>query len=277
MIDTKEDVEELSLHRLTQEAFIHNEYGLLEPTKLQAAFNGVVSLLDRKFPRYGREKSLLDEWATCSSYVPHVSAVARTYKTFSKGKSAALSIKSSETFAELLKNATWYLQEIGELRQCLALLQIACDACEDKHSLTFAYLCNTYVTVAVDQNNMTQGQDYSEKAIAIREKMLAPDDLDLAVSYNNYANALLNEGKFEDSLQNHALSDIIWSDKGMDDDIYRGLAYLNTGRVYSLKGDGTVATSYFEKAEKIFSKSSNNMFLIGQVFPGSSILLRSMD
>lgn len=269
LIDTEEGGDGLSLHRLTQEAFLYNQYGLLESQNLQDAFDGLVALLDRRFPGCGREKSLLDEWATCSRYLPHVSALARTFKTFLKTKFPAKPIQSSEVFAVLLSKATWYLQEIGELRECLDLFQIASDACEDKGGLTFAYLCNTYVIVAVDQNNMTEGQDYSEKAIAIREAKLAPDDLDLAISYNNYENALLNEGRLDDSLANHALSDSIWADRGRDDEVYRGLTYLNTGRVYSLKGDAHVAISYFQKAEKIFSGISNNMFLIGQAFPGS--------
>jgi len=225
-----------------------------------------VGLLDRRFPRYGREVSLLDDWAICSQYLPHVSALARVYKTFQKAKKPRKPIETSELFAELLKNATWYLQEIGELQECADLLQIACDACEDKNGLVYAYLCNTYVAISVDQNNMARGRFYSQKAIEIREAKLGKGDLDLSISYNNNANVLLNEGRFEEALVMYERSHKIWGDKVGKDETYKALTYLNMGRAYSLKGlkrDYSTAVSYFEKAEVIFSFISNKMFLIG--------------
>jgi tetratricopeptide (TPR) repeat protein len=253
----------LSVHRLTQEAFLYNEYGLLENTRLQAAFDGLVFLLDHRFPGYGREKSLLDQWDICARYLPHVSALTRVFKKFLNSDSPSGRIRSSEAFVGLLTKASWYLQEIGDLRACSNLLQIACDACEDKTSLIYAYLCNTHVVVAVDENDMSKAQKYSTKAIAIRENRLASDDLDLAISYNNYGIALLNEGRYDESLANLMLSDSIWADTGLDDETYKALTYLNTGRVYSLKGDVDLAIPYFKKAEITFSRISNNVFLIG--------------
>ena len=263
LIDREEGASAVSLHRLTQEAFLYSQYGLRDTKDLQQAFDALVALLDRRFPEYGREKSLLDDWAICSRYLPHISALARVFRSFSTVKLATKRLHTSQKFASILARATWYLQEIGELRECSDLLQVATDACEDTRSLTYAYLCNTHVVVAIDQNNMAEGQLYSEKAIDIRTTKLGPDDLDLAISYGNYASSLLNEGKFDDALANHALSDSIWTDTGRDDEVYRGLSYLNVGRVHSLKGDAPAAISYFKKAEAIFSGLPNKMFFIG--------------
>ena len=256
--------QELSIHRLTQQAFLYDEHGLADPQKLQETFDGLVSLLDQKFPRYGRERSLTDVWDICEAYLPHVSALARGFKTFQKSKTP---IKTSETFAELLKNATWYLQEIGEISRCQDLLDIAFSACEDDRSLTYAYLCNTKVVLAMELNDIAGGRRYSKEAISIREEKLAPDDLDLAVSYGNFASILLNEGLYGEALTNHSLFDKIWADGNPEDKVYQGLAHLNIGRVYSMKGKFDDAARNFEAAERILSRFSNDMFLSGCHIP----------
>ncbi|KIX07673.1 uncharacterized protein Z518_02327 [Rhinocladiella mackenziei CBS 650.93] len=266
--------QQLAIHRLTQQAFLYDEHGLSDPPNLQATFDGLVSLLDRKFPRYGREKSLTDVWDICASYLPHVSALARTFDTFQKSKTP---IKSSELFAELLKNATWYLQEIGEIQRSQDLLRIAFDACEDKRSLIYAYLCNTKVVLAMELNDMAEGQKYSAEAISIREEKLAPDDLDLAISYGNSANILLNEGRYDEALANHALSDKIWADNNLKDEEYQGLAHLNIGRVYSMKGKVDDAVRYFETAERVLNRFSNDMFLIGVHYTWATLLMNQGD
>jgi tetratricopeptide (TPR) repeat protein len=250
------------MHRLTQQAFIYSSHGLYEAKDLQRSFKGIVSLLDRVFPRYGREKSLLDDWVTCSRYLPHVSSLARLFKASKRTKRK---IESTDLFEELLKNATWYLQEIGEIQESEDLLDIAFEACQDEYSLTYAYLCNTKVVLAMDTNEIEEGHSYSQKAIAIREQHLAPDDIDLAISHGNFANILANEADFSEALKHLTIADNIWVGAGNTDDTYRALADLNIGRVYSLKGEPTTAVQYFTRAEEVFSKSSNNSFLTGYV------------
>jgi hypothetical protein len=73
LIDTEEGGDGLSLHRLTQEAFLYNQYGLLESQNLQDAFDGLVALLDRRFPGCGRENH-------CWTNGPLVLGISRTYQ-----------------------------------------------------------------------------------------------------------------------------------------------------------------------------------------------------
>lgn len=115
---------------------------------------------------------------------------------------------------------------------------------------------------------MKDARQYSDKAIAIRAAKLESDDLDLAISCTNDANTLLNESRVDECLKDHPLADKIWMNKAGVDEVYRGLTYLNVGRVHSLPGDGPVAISYFRKAENFISGISNNIFLIGQAFLG---------
>ncbi|KAF2738225.1 hypothetical protein EJ04DRAFT_560815 [Polyplosphaeria fusca] len=206
--DRDTDDETFSVHRLTQQAFLNDKRGLADPTRsaVQEAFDALVQLIDQKFPRYGRDKSLLEHWSICGRYLPHVSNLALV---FTASKKKARSIDTSEMFAELLKNASWYLQEIGELEQSNNLVEVGLDACGSEESLTYAYLCNTKVVLAMDTNKLVDGRKFSEKAIAIREKLLGSDDLDLAISYGNFANILTNEELFDEALANHTLSDNI--------------------------------------------------------------------
>lgn len=127
--------------------------------------------------------------------------MAQAYKRSQKKRSPAETIDPSTAFVNLLVDATWYLQEIGELQECLDLLDIAKDACPDKTSLEYAYLCNTHVTVVVDQNDMAMDHKYSQEAIAIREARLPPKHMDLAASHNNYANNLNNDGRYSEAIE----------------------------------------------------------------------------
>ncbi|KAJ4302826.1 hypothetical protein N0V90_001717 [Kalmusia sp. IMI 367209] len=277
LIEVDRDKDEISIHRLTQQAFLYDANGLYETKALQASFDGLVSLLDRKFPRYGREKSLLYDWDTCSRYLSHVLALAKHFKASKRTKRK---LESNELFVELLKNATWYLQEIGEIRDSEDLLEIAFEACEDKGSLTYAYLCNTKVVLAMDTNEIEKGHSYSQKAIAIREQKLAPADIDIAISHGNFANILVNEADFDEALKHMTIADNIWVGAGNTDDTYRALAYLNLGRVYSLKGlkkDVVTAENYFRKAEEVYSKSANNLFLIGVHYTWATMLMNNGD
>jgi tetratricopeptide (TPR) repeat protein len=193
---------QLSIHRLTQEAAVYGTYGLIDSSSLQHAFDGLLSLLRRRFPHAELHEGLWSRWGECSKYLPHVAALARASKRcWKKKKSAAEPVETNTVFVNLLIDATWYLQEIGELQECLDLLDIAKDACPDRNSLEYAYLCNTHVTVAVDQNDIAMGRKYSQEALAIRKAWLPPNHMDLAASHNNYANSLNNEGRYDEAIE----------------------------------------------------------------------------
>ncbi|RMJ15828.1 hypothetical protein CDV36_004493 [Fusarium kuroshium] len=252
-----------------------NPVGLLEPSSLQEAFDGLLFLLAKRFPHATASEGLWKHWATCSRYVTHVAALAHAFKNSQKRPRP---IQPSTAFVKLMTDATWYLFEIGELNESKALLDIANGACQDKQSLEYAYICNVYVAVAVDKNDMEMGREYSEKAIAIREAQLSPTDANLALSYNNFANTLNNEGKFSEALAHYTMANNILSDvEGTEMTVYGALAQLNMARSFAFKGEADKAIALFKSSGEFFYKKSHNMFLIGVEYTWASFLLKCND
>ncbi|RSM18563.1 hypothetical protein CDV31_002699 [Fusarium ambrosium] len=206
--------------------------GLLEPSSLQETFDGLLFLLAKRFPHATASEGLWKHWAVCSRYVTHVAALAHAFKNSQKGpRWKSRPIQPSTAFVKLMTDTTWYLFEIGELNESKALLDIADEACPDKQSLEYAYICNVYVAIAVEKNDMEMGRVYSEKVIAIREAQLSPTDANLALSYNNFANTLNNEGKFSEALAHYTMANNILSDvEGTEMTVYGALAQLNMAR-----------------------------------------------
>lgn len=262
LADVDNERDELCMHRLTQKAFLYSPVGLLEPSSLQETFDGLLFLLSRRFPHGTPSEGIFRHWAACSRYVAHVAALAHAFK---KSQKRPRPIQPSVDFVKLMINATWYLFEIGELNETKALLDIASEACPDKQSLEYAYLCNRYATIAVDKNDMEMGRAYSEKAMAIREARLAPTDADLAATYNNFANILNNEGKFSEALTYYTKAENIISNVGGTKQtvVYGALAQLNMARSFAFKGETDKADALFESSGEFFSKESHHLFLIG--------------
>ncbi|RSL51273.1 hypothetical protein CEP54_011481 [Fusarium duplospermum] len=275
LIEADDKREELCMHRLTQRAFLYSPVGLLEPSSLQETFDGLLFLLAKRFPHATASEGLWKHWATCSRYVSHVAALAHAFKNSQKRPRP---IQPSIAFVKLMSDATWYLFEIGELNESKALLDIANEACPDKQSLEYAKICNVYVAIAVDKNDMEMGRAYSEKAIAIRAAQLTPTDAKLALSYNNFANTLNNEGKFSEALAHYTMADNILSDvEGTEMTVYGALAQLNMARSFAFKGDADKAIALFKSSGEFFSKKSHNMFLIGVEYTWASFLLKNND
>ncbi|RSL87980.1 hypothetical protein CEP52_015361 [Fusarium oligoseptatum] len=249
--------------------------GLLEPSSLQEAFDGLLFLLSKRFPHATASEGLWKHWAVCSRYVTHVAALAHAFKN---SQERPRPIRPSTAFVKLMTDATWYLFEIGELNESKALLDIADEACPNKQSLQYAYICNVYVAIAVDKNDMEMGRTYSEKAIAIREAQLSPTDANLALSYNNFANTLNNEGKFSEALAHYTMANNILSDvEGTEMTVYGALAQLNMARSFAFKGEADKAIALFKSSGEFFYKKSHNMFLIGVEYTWASFLLKCND
>ncbi|RSL52715.1 hypothetical protein CEP53_008003 [Fusarium sp. AF-6] len=254
--------------------------GLLEPSSLQEAFDGLLFLLANRFPHATAFEGLWKHWAVCSRYVTHVSALAHAFKHSQKVPrwKGPRPIQPSTAFVKLITDATWYLFEVGKLNESKALLDIADEACPDKQSLEYAYICNVYIAIAVEKNDMEMGRAYSEKAIAIREAQLSPTDANLALSYNNFANTLNNEGKFSEALAHYTMADNILSDvEGTEITVYGALAQLNMARSFAFKGEADKAIALFKSSGEFFYKKSHNVFLIGVEYTWASFLLKCND
>lgn len=249
----------LSIHRLTQQAFLYSAFGLHEDRNLQRAFDALLFLLETNFPKASSSEGIWRHWERCSQLIPHVAAMARTFQKFAKPTKLD-GLRFEPRFLSLLNDATWYLFEIGAIQESTELLHIAMDACHDKQSLEYAHFCNTYVNIAVEQNDMEIGRKYSEIAISIREAHASSVNLDddLANSYNNFGNTLNNEGKYDEALENYEKSIMLHSHG-----IYTAMEHLNISRPLALKGEVSRAVQRLEQAQSYFDEKSHKVFSIG--------------
>jgi len=142
------------------------------------------------------------------------------------------------------------------------LLAIAESACIDKHSLEYASICNTYVIVAVEQNDMEMGQEYSKKALVIRQVKLPAFDMNRAASYANYANSLINEGEYDNAIRYMAAARGIWVRMPDESKVYTALAQIVLGRTYALKGAFGQATELFQEAKRVLVKRRDKGLLV---------------
>lgn len=141
--------------------------------------------------------------------------------------------------------------EIGSWSEVQTFLKLAIDLCEDKTSLLYAHLCNTAGQTECEQGRARNGRPYLETSKAIRERLLPQDDLDLADSYNNYANVIqvewkdskaLNEAK---TLYQRAL-DIDLSKPLEERSSLLHIRYLNLGTLYTCQNEFEKASEHLE-------------------------------
>jgi tetratricopeptide (TPR) repeat protein len=212
----------------------------------QTAFGVSVGLLNRVFPKMGGNTSLYGHWHTCSLYIDHVLSLAAQWSHFSK---TSYPLKSTLDMDELLKNAAWYLFEIGEMRENLALLEIALESNLDKGSLFHSQLLNNKGCLYHDLNNLGLSREAHEGAIQIRKALLSEDDPDLVNSYNNLGNLMTSEGNFDESI---ALFENVAAARERtavgEDKTYLHLAYLSIGRAHLFAARYGLAQSFIEKA-----------------------------
>jgi tetratricopeptide (TPR) repeat protein len=264
LVEASSSGDYLSMHRLTQQAFIYSTLGLSKASNLQEAFDGLLFLLIQRFPPVTSTEGLWKYWAECSRYTPHVASLARSFRAFRKPTKAMVSIRPSLDFLKLMISTTWYLFEIGEFLECKELLDIASDACEDKQSIEYAWICNCYVCIAVDENDLETARLYSEQAIAIREAKLEATAIDLLNSYNNFGNALNNECKYDEALKYYTKAYQVLKDVrvGNDNIVYSYLTCLNMLRSHALKGDVDRAVALLEEVDQYFTDKGHKVFLI---------------
>lgn len=98
------------------------------------------------------------------------------------------------SFALSLTLNTRYLSEAGQYDECMQLVDCGQLACEDKRSLWYAHLAATAGSVESERGHPTLARKYLKPAIEIREKLLEPDDIELAHIWSSYANMLITEG-----------------------------------------------------------------------------------
>lgn len=248
----------LSLHRLVQKSFAQSPYGL-ESCQAEA-FDGAAALLNHNFPRYGEHSSLTSEWQKCGAYLPHALALAQYYTEHSKGRRP---LASTADFNELLKNCIWYMFEIGELKDSLKLLGVAFEACREKRSELYAYLCNSAGTIYYELNDLIECRRYNEECLNIRTECLKAGHADFANTWNNTANLLLSEGRVDEAIKMITLAEESRELGGEIAKEYLGMSHLNKGRMYFVKKEYNTAREYYKRSRSLLLKSGygNDWFL----------------
>lgn len=242
---------QLSLHRLVQSAFQYSDYGL-SSEDLQRAFDTSATLVNYRFPKFGGPKSLHGLWRECSKWYHHADAMANL---FAKAKKTKKPLKSSPDFDELLKNAAWYQYEIGELAECLHMLEIAYDACLDKDGLIYAYHCNTAGCVYYELNDLTRCRNSYERSLDIRTAKLNPDHPDFSNTHSNMAKLLMSELRFEEAsdMCNQAIEARARS--GLAAAEYFAVSYMERGRIEFEKKQFESAEEDYKQSERLFVES----------------------
>lgn len=80
-------------------------------------------------------------------------------------------------------------------------MKTALEVCEDKKSLEYAQLCNTFSCVEVERGNPKHSLELLEPSIAIRRELLGESHLELANSLSNYGNSTLQAYATPDAVE----------------------------------------------------------------------------
>ena len=162
-----------------------------------------------------------------------------------------------------------YLLESGAWSEEIELMKTAWDVCEDKQGLDFAHLCNTHSCIETERGNTEKSLAMLDTAIEIRRRLLGDDHPELAHSYNNYANAILQAYATPQAAEEAIvfyLKAIAIDDKQPEDERLKVayVRYLNISRAYLILGNYETALQYVDLGEKsVFSFFEPGSFLEG--------------
>ncbi|KAL8711218.1 MAG: hypothetical protein Q9220_004363 [cf. Caloplaca sp. 1 TL-2023] len=239
----KREARILSIHRVVQEAFFY-----LHVDERQPAFDAAVRLIDEAFPRQIHGRPLHSAWERCETYIQEVLFLAAKFEDFEKQGQPLTALPE---FSELLKNAAWYLFEVGEHRESKLLLKIAFSVCEDENTLLYAHLRNTAGVVDFELNHLPLCRQSLEKALEVRRKLLEPDHEELANTINNMGNLISAEGNPKEAMEYFKEAKEIRQRLGEDSAISLAITYQCNGRALVLQRRFDEAMEQYEKAESL--------------------------
>lgn len=91
--------------------------------------------------------------------------------------------------------------ESGSWSEEVELMDTALTVCEDKDSLIYAHLCNSYGCMESERSHVGVAIPLMLKSLEIRQKLLPADHFELANSYNNYGNTIMQGFLTPDAFQ----------------------------------------------------------------------------
>ncbi|TAQ87148.1 hypothetical protein B7494_g4534 [Chlorociboria aeruginascens] len=231
-----------SMHRLIQYEFRN----YMTASERSETFLSLARLLFEAFPKCTHGQSLRGEWGACQAYIQHALVTCVRWQEY---RFSPTYPGEFITFTTLLANCGWYLREVGSWSENLELMNTAFKVCEDKESLLYAHLCNSYGCMESERGLGEVAIPMMLKCLEIREKLLPSDHIELANIYNNYGNtveqAYLTPDAFQRASDLHKKGYEIYSKlplAAQDEVMY--IPYLSWARSSRMLGDYKNALEY---------------------------------
>lgn len=247
----------LSLHRIVQATLQER----MEEAERKRWVTRLVDALLRIFPSL---EQVIQEGggvqARCQPYVPHALACAATI--------AELEIYTRES-AELLYRVSYYFHLWGDLPQAFLLLdkalEIAITALGENHQ-TVAFYCNELAILSVGMKQYRSAEERFQQALAIRERLLGPEDPAIAEILVVFAGLLCQMGKYS---QAEALAQRAFAIQAHDVEPldYKMAPLLNClGLIAKCQGRYTEAKQLLQQAIQTYEQTLGS----GHFFVGAS-------
>ncbi|KAK3984313.1 hypothetical protein QBC44DRAFT_388576 [Cladorrhinum sp. PSN332] len=254
LIERKKDG--LSLHRLVQTAFLIQPDESLDREARQDLFDFASLLVRHAFPKQKGGRPMYERWEQCAKLAEQARALAISLERL---KVAKYRLVPSEDFFSLMSSCAWYLCERGTPREALRLLHISVDSHPNREGLSYANLLNIAMMSYFRLNDKSNARKALEKNCAIRERLLHPDDEDLAVTYQNFGNLLMAESqldKADDYIQRSL--DTVLALPGTE--VVQAQGYLSQGRVLFLRGQDHYdeAAEKYRRCEELYLKDAGS-------------------
>lgn len=174
----------------------------------------------------------------------HVPSFAARYSS-QLAKKRALKLISTAVFLELMQHPTWFKYEIGGLDSCLETLAVAKKACPDRDCFRYGQYCNISACAGYEQYNFLKCRENNVQCVAIFEKLLALDDLHLAISHGNMELLLFSEESYDEALRIFSLSEKSRTKHGNDSAYHLGQNIIMIGRVFLITGDFDTSANHY--------------------------------
>ncbi|KAI1348676.1 P-loop containing nucleoside triphosphate hydrolase protein [Xylaria sp. FL0043] len=247
LIERRRD--KISIHRLVQTAFLFQN-GLSQAER-QQIFESVSTLVDHAFPAQREGRQMYDQWTGCRT------SIAILYVCPQR---AGHAVNAPHTFQHLMPACVWHLYECGSERDAPEMVEIAISSSSDKQNLLYAQLLNSAMINYFKLNDISNARRVLEESRAIREKLMDPQNEELAATYANFGSIELAEGNLNAALEYYQRAQKIRVNR-VGAEAMQGLDHMCIGRVLFAKGDFEGAVREYRLCEKIYSQFGPDHYL----------------
>ncbi|KAI1130212.1 hypothetical protein F5Y10DRAFT_263299 [Nemania abortiva] len=225
--------ETITIHRLVQKCFLETRMqesshaAQAYSAERQEQFDTVCKVLNSRYPKSDVSMSHWGRWEICARYFPHVLSVAHIYEAQARTTDSKL-VMSNE-LSRVIRNCAWYQYECGNHKECLELVEIARNGCEDRAGLEYAHICSHGACAHYELHQVAKGKELIEQSFNIRIKLMNSNDGQLANAYNNRGLLEASECRWDEALKSFDESLKI---REKDNNIYVAASHLLKGMAY---------------------------------------------